>query len=195
MRRRVVPALIALLAAALAAWRRTSGRVAEHAPALTAEPATALPEPVRQLQAAVLGPDDEVAAEGAEPTAPQTAEPESPTASPTPRASAPPADGPRFVSIPWTLVGADEQQDQQELPIRFTLLGGRMELDRIDVRETDSQVFVTVLARYEPTQAGRAQPNYGVARDATLRLAKPLGDRALVHAPDQLAELTGRDGG
>jgi hypothetical protein len=192
MRRRVVPALIGLLAAGAAVWRR---RAARTRPGLAEGPASgALAEPPRQL--APAAPD-----ETSEPPAGSAPEPEEPKAAPEPPPRQP-ADGPRFVSVPWTLASnaaepADpttDGADLRELPIRFTLLGGRMALDRVDVRETESQVFVTVLARWDPPEPGRPWVPYGVAGETTVRLARPLGDRALVHAPDQLAELTG-DGG
>jgi hypothetical protein len=162
MRRRVVPAgLIALFAATLAAWRRRARARAERGELAGDAAAPALAQAPREAEVPATPPD---------PTAP------------------------RFVSVPWTLVSGaseDDTRQQRELPIEFTLLGERMDLDRIDVRETDSQVFVTVLARYEPPAPGAPEPPaYGVAREAVVRLAAPLGERALVHAPDQLAELT-----
>lgn len=196
MRRRVVPALIGLLAAALAAWRRRVGR-AERA-RLAEEPASAaLAQPPRQLAAAPA--HEPAGVSEPESAAHEPAAEERVTVEPTtPPAGAPPPPGPRFVSIPWTLATADGDEgaarDLDELPIRFTLLGERMDLDRVDVRETESQVFVTVLARFEPPEPSRPWAPYGVAREARVRLARPLGDRALVHAPDQLDELTGGDG-
>lgn len=61
-----------------------------------------------------------------------------------------------------------------------------MELARVDVRETASQVFVTVLARWEPSTgevATSPAADVGRKREATASLRDPLGDRALVHAP------------
>ncbi len=58
-----------------------------------------------------------------------------------------------------------------------------MELARVDVRETASQVFVTVLARWRPHDAAGKQPEPDLKRTATAALGAPLGDRALVHAP------------
>ncbi|ADB52927.1 hypothetical protein Cwoe_4514 [Conexibacter woesei DSM 14684] len=91
--------------------------------------------------------------------------------------------GPRFVSIAWWAVDDPPPADATELRIRFALArGDAMRLDRIDVRETGSQVFVTVLAWWEPSPG---DPRGGTTddHDATVTLERPLGDRALVHAP------------
>jgi hypothetical protein len=204
--------MIALFVAAMAAWRRWAGRNREPArlsPAARAPRAGALPEPPpeppRQPGTTPLpwsdGPHAEV---HATPTAPSPPPPETDAVAgetgetgeagdqtvETERArpAAPDRPAPRFVSVPWTLA-IDEAQarDRTEIPITYTLLGDRMELDRIDVRETASQVFVTVLAQWSPPDGGRVL--YGVAREGTLRLERPLGDRAVVHAPDDLADL------
>jgi hypothetical protein len=85
---------------------------------------------------------------------------------------------PRFVSVPWTLVAAP--QERAELTLRCTV-GEQMELDRVDAQETPTQVFVTVLLRRQPADAGTpAQPR---EHEATVALSSPLGSRALVHAP------------
>jgi hypothetical protein len=84
---------------------------------------------------------------------------------------------PSFLSIPWTLV--DAPQDAGELAIR-TEIGPSLTLDRIDVQETPTQVFVTVLVRPR-TAAEPAAP--GGATDATVTLSRPLGARELIHAP------------
>jgi len=89
-----------------------------------------------------------------------------------PAAPALPA-GPRFVSVPWTLVEAPE--DQPELRIRAP--GG----GRVDVRETPTQVFVTVIAGGETSDA---------SPDPTVvALSRPLGARELIHAPVDRAAL------
>lgn len=72
-----------------------------------------------------------------------------------------------------------------------------MELARVDVRETASQVFVTVLARWEPPtdEAAATTPtaSSGRKREATASLRNPLGDRALVHAPHDTPPRTSRN--
>jgi hypothetical protein len=73
--------------------------------------------------------------------------------------------GPRFVSVPWTLVEAPA--DAVELTIRAAAAG------QVDVQETPTQVFVTVIAE-SPAAA---------AADATVPLSRPLGERELIHAP------------
>jgi hypothetical protein len=88
----------------------------------------------------------------------------------------PPA--PRFLSVRWTLVEAPD--GEPELAIRYER-SEHMALDRIDVQETATQVFVTVLARWTPPAGGWLVWN--VETDATVALNRPLGDRELVHAP------------
>src|SRR5215208_1758052 len=85
---------------------------------------------------------------------------------------------PPFASVPWTLAAAPE--DRAELTLRYAC-PGHMRLDRIDARETPSQVFVTVLMRRQaPTGEGLPQQQ---EREAVIALSGPLGARALVHAP------------
>jgi hypothetical protein len=101
-----------------------------------------------------------------------------------PRATAltPTVPGPdgwgRFVSVPWELVAAPD--DEPALTIRYRA-GAHMELDRVDAQETPTQVFVTVLMRrLSSTGGGLAQVE---EREAVVRLGHPLGARELVHAP------------
>jgi hypothetical protein len=99
--------------------------------------------------------------------------------SPAPLPALPP--GPRFVSVDWTLVEAIE--DGARLAIRYECLPD-MELDRIDVQETPTQVFVTVLMRWQPPAGGWfVSPEQ---RDARVELGRPLGERELIHAPSDL---------
>lgn len=95
---------------------------------------------------------------------------------------APAAPSP-FRSVAWTLLDGEPVPDATELRIGFSLVARYESLARIDVRETASQVFVTVLARFEPPAGGWF--GYAEARQATVALEAPLGDRALVHAPAQ----------
>ena len=91
--------------------------------------------------------------------------------------------GPRFLSIPWSTHPDPPPPETTELQIRCTLTSAAMELARVDVRETGSQVFVTVLARWRPPTPGDAEPQPDLKRTATAALKAPLGDRTLVHAP------------
>lgn len=88
-----------------------------------------------------------------------------------------------FRSVAWTPLDGDPAPDATELRIGFSLVARHESLARIDVRETASQVFVTVLARIEPPTGGGFA--YAEAHKATVALDAPLGDRALVHAPAQ----------
>jgi hypothetical protein len=89
---------------------------------------------------------------------------------PAPVAAAPAAPAlppaPSFVSVPWTLVEAPA--DTPELRIRPAAAG------RVDVQETPTQVFVTVIA---------GSPAVAAEQDATVVLGRPLGERELIHAP------------
>jgi hypothetical protein len=94
---------------------------------------------------------------------------------------APVAPSSRFVSVPWTLVDAPPEQAELSLRYRCT---GQMQLDRVDVQETPTQVFVTVLVRWTPpTGESTARQE---EREATVTLSRPLGSRALVRAPVDL---------
>jgi hypothetical protein len=84
------------------------------------------------------------------------------------------AAAPSFLSVPWTLV--DAPADAAELAIQADV-AAPLTLDRIDVQETPTQVFVTVLAR---PAAGDAEPGDGAA---VVSLSRPLGERELIHAP------------
>ena len=84
--------------------------------------------------------------------------------------------GPRFVSVPWEPVAPPGED--LELAIRLTR-SEQMTLDRVDVRETPTQVFVTVIARWEPPAGGRFA--FDIEETATVTLSAPLGDRELVH--------------
>ena len=81
---------------------------------------------------------------------------------------------PSFLSVPWTLVAAPE--DAAELAIQLDI-PAPLVLDRVDVQETPTQVFVTVIAR-EATE--ETEPGDGAA---TVALSRPLGERELIHAP------------
>jgi hypothetical protein len=83
-----------------------------------------------------------------------------------------------FVSVPWVPRGA--AGDGGELRIRYRA-SAQMELDRVDVQETDTQVFVTVLMRAEARSGSPLGDE--IEADASARLQRPLADRELVHAP------------
>lgn len=93
-----------------------------------------------------------------------------------------PAPSP-FRSVAWTPLDGDPAPEATELRIGFSLVARYESLARIDVRETASQVFVTVLSRFEPPAGGWFP--YAEAHKATVALEAPLGDRTLVHAPAQ----------
>ncbi len=93
-----------------------------------------------------------------------------------------PEPPPRFVSVPWTLTAAPESRS--ELTLRYAC-PGHMQLDRIDARETPSQVFVTVLLSRQPPMADGLAPLQ--EHEAVIALSGPLGTRALVHAPVDVA--------
>src|SRR5829696_2281826 len=58
---------------------------------------------------------------------------------------------PRFLSIPWQLVSPPS--DDAELEIAFSR-NEHEELDRVDVQETPTQVFVTVIVHWRLHAAG-----------------------------------------
>jgi hypothetical protein len=93
------------------------------------------------------------------------------------QAATAPAVEPRFVSVAWELVAAP--QEQPELAIRCHQ-DDALVLDRVDVQETPTQVFVTALARQQP-RTGEEPVRSGV--DATVALSRPLGTRELIHTP------------
>jgi len=84
----------------------------------------------------------------------------------------------RFVSVPWEL--AAEPDDEPSLTIRYRS-DEQMQLDRIDAQETPTQVFLTVLMRWEPPVGGWFA--FGMEHEANVPLAQPLGARELIHAP------------
>jgi hypothetical protein len=91
---------------------------------------------------------------------------------------APAAGGTRFVSVPWTLVEASTREPRLIIRYRDDV---HIELDRIDAQETPTQVFVTVLMRWQPPAGG----SFRDAREheVAVPLSGPLGERELVHAP------------
>jgi hypothetical protein len=92
-------------------------------------------------------------------------------------AAAPLAPPSGFVSVAWTLVSAP--QERPELALRCPQ-DDELVLDRVDVQETPTQVFVTALARRQPR--GDDEPARREA-DATVALSRPLGGRELIPAP------------
>ena len=83
---------------------------------------------------------------------------------------------PRFLSVAWELV---EPPADDELALRFQR-SQHMTLDRIDVQETPTQVFVTVLVRWQPPAGGWFASE--VEERATVKLSRALRDREVVHA-------------
>lgn len=99
-------------------------------------------------------------------------------AAPPPVPPAPASAAPRFMSVPWTLVAAD--QEAARLTIRYAA-DAHMQLDRVDAQETPTQVFVTVMTRWQPPSGGWFA--FEDEREAVVELSRPLGERELVHAP------------
>jgi len=110
-------------------------------------------------------------------TALSGAVPATPLAPPAPLPAAPPS-GTRFVSVPWELVAAPAHEPS--LTIRYRS-DEHMELDRIDAQETPTQLFVTVLMRWQPPADGWFA--FVDEHEAVVPLGRPLGERELVHAP------------
>lgn len=94
----------------------------------------------------------------------------------TPVAALPSAEQ-HFVSVPWTLTA--EPTDKPRLAIRCRQ-DDRLVLDRVDVQETPTQVFLTAIARRRPRDP--SEPPRADA-DATVALSRPLGARELIPAP------------
>jgi len=81
------------------------------------------------------------------------------------------------VSVPWALVAAPA--DRPQLTVRFAR-DEHMRLDRVDAQETPTQVFVTVLVRWQSPAGGWFA--WAEEQEATVSLSAPLGTRELVHA-------------
>lgn len=96
---------------------------------------------------------------------------------PSPLAALP--EGPRFLSVPWELAAA-APEDETQLAIRYRG-DAHMTLDRVDAQETPTQVFLTVLMRWEPPADGSFA--WEQEHEATVALSRPLGSRELLHAP------------
>lgn len=197
MRRRLVPVLLALLAVAVAAWRFSRRRAAAllgpaDAPAHAESGTRTLRLASPLLLEAGAPPSSTDDAEIADATGDRVNIPH-PQVEREERAYEPEGRGydpaPRFVSLAWTAADAQPGAETTELRVRFGLVPGEMRLDRIDVRETASQVFVTVLAWWEPPAAPPAEADRDAGtvpsdeRIETVALREPLGDRTLVHAP------------
>jgi hypothetical protein len=109
---------------------------------------------------------------------PSTARPMPPASVATSRAPASDAPPTRFRSVRWELVAAPA--DRAELTLAHAA-GAHLRSSRIDVRETPSQVFVTVLVE---ARADTPAPDAPATRaEATIPLSRPLGGRELVPAP------------
>jgi len=154
-------------------------------PQVEGEPAATEPSDGDEaIHNAEAGPADAQLTEAGAESGPPEADdhPGSPAADEPAGKAAPIAPSP-FRSVAWTLLDGDPAPDATELRIGFSLVARYESLARIDVRETASQVFVTVLSRFEPPAGGWFA--YAEAHKATVALEAPLGDRALVHAPAQ----------
>lgn len=100
-------------------------------------------------------------------------------------AEAPPV--PRFLSVPWQLVAPPG--DGRELEIRFAR-NGHEELDRVDVQETPTQVFVTVIVRWRLHVSGSFAAE--TEEIASVALTQPLGERELIHGATDVDDAGGR---
>ena len=92
-------------------------------------------------------------------------------------APAPTGGEPRFVSVAWTL--AAPPNDRPELAVRCRQ-DDQLVLDRVDVQETPTQVFLTAIARQQP-RTGEEPPRTDA--EATVALSRPLGTRELIATP------------
>lgn len=174
MGRRVLTALLALLALFAVLWQRSRRRAAALLDG--SEPVTA---PLSAPPAALPAPPAEISAPAEDRDPSPNARPEGEKAHNGARSI---HNEPRFPSIPWEPADGDPGPAATSFEIRLALLEDHMELARVDVRETASQVFVTVLARFDPSARGET-PTAETQRTATVVLKRPLGDRTLVHAP------------
>lgn len=98
-----------------------------------------------------------------------------------------PPHAPRFLSVPWQL--AAPPGDGTELEIRFAR-NGHEALDRVDVQETPTQVFVTVIVHWRPHVVGPFAAE--TEETATVPLDRPLGDRELIHGATDVDDAGGR---
>jgi hypothetical protein len=89
---------------------------------------------------------------------------------------------PRFVSVPWQLA-AEPGDDEDELSISYAR-DEHMAPDRIDVLETPTQVFVTVIVSWLPPAGGWFA--WREQEQATVQLRAPLAGRELIHAATDL---------
>ncbi len=94
---------------------------------------------------------------------------------------------PRFLSVPWQLVAPPGED--AELTISFAR-NAHEQLDRVDVQETPTQVFVTVIVHWRLHAAGTFTAE--TEETATVPLNRPLGDRELVHGATDVDDRGGR---
>jgi hypothetical protein len=77
--------------------------------------------------------------------------------------------------LPWELVSAPA--DRAEVTIAYGL-HTFLELERVAVRETDHEVEITVVGRFDPPAGGWTA--YEEHRRHRVSLSRPLGTRALL---------------
>ena len=77
------------------------------------------------------------------------------------------------MSVAWSLLAAPD--DQAELTLRCHQ-DDQLALERVDVQETPTLVFVTALAQRVPGERRRPA-------EATVALSRPLGERELIPTP------------
>ncbi len=97
-------------------------------------------------------------------------------ATPRPDAGLPPVPSP-YASVPWRL--AEQPAADATLAIRCHQ-DDQLVLDRVDVQETPTQVFVTALARRQPRRGDEPARQ---AVQASVLLSRPLGGRELIATP------------
>ena len=96
---------------------------------------------------------------------------------PEPESLAAPAPDAPFASVAWTL--ATPPGKRSELAIRCHQ-DDALVLDRVEVQETPTQVFLTAIARREPLGPGEPPREHA---HATVALSRPLGERELIPTP------------
>ena len=82
-----------------------------------------------------------------------------------------------MLSVPWTLVALSD--GDRRVTVRYDV-AGCTELSHVIIHQTKTSVVVEVLL--DDHRAGRLCPAYTTSRLAIVRLALPLGSRALIHA-------------
>jgi hypothetical protein len=152
----VVALLLAMAAGCGGGERRGGGQPVPPTPATTAAEVAAFPDPLR-TEARTPAPPAAVA-----PSAPSSTTP-----------------GTRLVSVPWTLVALSD--GRRRVTVRYNL-AGCTRLSHLAVRQSSRRVELGVVLA-DQRGAGRLCPAYVTAARSAVLLERPLGTRALIHAP------------